>query len=342
MELWLVFAGLTAAVMLALAWPFLREEPPLADDIEAQRAVYRDQLNEVERDARRGLISPAEAKAASNEVARRLIATENTSTAVQGSTPRLALLSLAAIPVIALPVYLRYGAPDKPGVPLQARLDQALEQKDFAALVAKVERRLARNPNDAEGWRVLIPVYRQMGRFSEAAKALQQLMRIDKPSPERLADYGEMLVMANEGMVTANAAHAFTAALSGDPKLPKARFFAGLALKQEGKREEALAHWRALLADSPPDAPWVAVVNQQIGEAAGQNEMILSMVNGLEERLKTENQDLDGWLKLIRSRVVLGETARAKTTYESARDIFKDKPDALAKLAGLAKELRIE
>jgi cytochrome c-type biogenesis protein CcmH len=342
MSLWLAFTALTVAALAALGWPLLRARGPAASDVEAQRAVFRDQLDEVERDAARGLISAEEAKAARNEVARRLIATENAE-AASGDPPRRASLApLALVPVIAVPVYLHYGAPTLPDMPLQTRLEQAIEQKDFVALVAKVEQQLAKNPNDAEGWRVLVPAYREMGRFAEAASALQQLLRLEPPTAPRLADFGEMQVLANEGMVTANAAKAFAAALAADPKLPKARFFTALALKQEGKREEAVAEWRALLADSAPDAPWAEAVKTQIADTTGQNDMILSMVNGLEERLKTENQDLDGWLKLIRSRVVLGERERAKAAYASARDIFKDRPEALAALAGLARELRIE
>jgi cytochrome c-type biogenesis protein CcmH len=69
--------------------------------------------------------------------------------------------------------------------------------------------------------------------------------------------------------------------------------------------------------------------------------MIQSMVDGLEEKLKTNGKDLDGWLKLIRARTVLGETDKAKTAYVSARDQFKDDPKALAQLEGLAQEMNI-
>ena len=57
-------------------------------------------------------------------------------------------------------------------------------------------------------------------------------------------------------MVSAEAHEIFGKALALDPKLPKARFYDALALKQEGKTEEAKAAFDAFLKDTPEDAPW--------------------------------------------------------------------------------------
>jgi cytochrome c-type biogenesis protein CcmH len=122
--------------------------------------------------------------------------------------------------------------------------------------------------------------------------------------------------------------------------MPKARYFHGLALKQEGKIEEARAVFQALLADSPQDASWRPAVEAEL--ASDQAETIKAMVDGLEARLNTDGSDLEGWQRLIRSRSVLGEMDKAKATLATARERFKDKPDALASLTALAKEVGIE
>jgi cytochrome c-type biogenesis protein CcmH len=70
--------------------------------------------------------------------------------------------------------------------------------------------------------------------------------------------------------------------------------------------------------------------------------MIRSMVDGLEEKLKADGNDLDGWLRLIRARVVLGDTDKAKLAYDTAKAQFKDNPQAIAALDGLAKEMNIQ
>ena len=95
---------------------------------------------------------------------------------------------------------------------------------------------------------------------------------------------------------------------------------------------------RALLAEAPSDAPWRAPVETalaRLGPADGsgpasksdvaaaetmapdeRNAMIEGMVAGLAKRLESEPNDVDGWLRLIRSYVVLG---RADDAADAAR-----------------------
>ena len=69
---WIFVTGMTAAAVLAVLWPLARRvtDARLGNDVE----VYRDQLDEIERDRTLGLIGAAEAEAARIEVSRRLIA----------------------------------------------------------------------------------------------------------------------------------------------------------------------------------------------------------------------------------------------------------------------------
>src|SRR4029079_4489261 len=71
MMLWLVMMLMTAAAIFAVLWPLARRTPlPTGSDV----AVYRDQLDEIERDCAAGLIGEREAEAARVEVSRRLLA----------------------------------------------------------------------------------------------------------------------------------------------------------------------------------------------------------------------------------------------------------------------------
>jgi cytochrome c-type biogenesis protein CcmH len=253
------------------------------------------------------------------------------------------------VPVIAAGFYLRTGAPHLPDVPLRDRIAHATENNDFAGMVAQVEEHLKANPTDRQGWEVLAPAYRRMNRFDDSARAFSQAINLGGRTPDNLADMGEMITMGNEGMVTAEANAAFAEALKLDQKHPKARYYAALALRQEGKTDEAVAAWKALLDDSPADAPWRSMVDRDIAEVAAkdmspddQQAMIRGMVDGLEERLKSDGNDLEGWQRLMNARKVLGEMDKAKAAYEAAKAVFKDKPDALASLDELARSLSIE
>ena len=72
MTLWLGLALMTAVAMLAVLWPLARRTGSLRSGSDV--AVYRDQLEEIERDRAAGLIADQEAASAQVEVSRRLLA----------------------------------------------------------------------------------------------------------------------------------------------------------------------------------------------------------------------------------------------------------------------------
>jgi cytochrome c-type biogenesis protein CcmH len=360
----LIFALLAAAAVLAVSWPVLKSKTAGPARAQYDEAVFRDQLAELERDKARGLIGGAEADAARNEIARRLLSVDRTEAIGARPGPaRWTMLAVAAfIPILSLGLYLALGTPGRPDMPLKARLDNAVANNDLVALMAKAEAHLAERPDDLQGWEILAPLYRGSERYADAARAYANILRLKGPDAGLYGDYGEMLVLANQGLVPKEATQAFTEALKRDPKSPKARFYAGLALKQDGKTPEALALWQGLLADTKPDDPWRGALEGQIASlspgapalsddqvAAAQNmssedreKMIRGMVDGLEERLKAMPADLDGWQRLIKARAVLGEMDKARGAYLAAKEQFRADAGATAALAQSAKQLGID
>ncbi|WP_162914491.1 c-type cytochrome biogenesis protein CcmI [Taklimakanibacter lacteus] len=360
----LIFAVLAAGVVLGVCWPVLKGSTAGPRRADYDEVVFRDQLAELERDRARGLIAEAEAKAARNEIARRLIAADRDSPAAgaRASGRWAAVAAAAFIPISALALYLALGAPGQPDMPLRERLANAVANNDVQALMARAEAHLAEKPDDLRGWEVVAPIYRSAERYADAARAYQNILRLKGPDAGTYADLGEMLVIANAGLVPKEAAQAFAEALRLDARSPKARFYAGLALKQDGKRAEALTLWQGLLADTGPDDSWRGVLEAQIASlspgapvlsdeqvAAAQSmtgedreNMIRGMVDGLEERLKSAPADLEGWQRLIKARAVLGEIDKARAAYGRAREQFKADTAAMAALSQAAKELGIE
>lgn len=360
----LIFAGLAAGVVLAVCWPVLKGRSVGPRRADYDEVVFRDQLAELERDRARGLIGEQEAKAARNEIARRLIAADRDEpVAATGSSGKWAAFTAAGfIPAAALALYMALGAPGQPDMPLKERLANAVANNDVQALMARAEQHLAEKPDDLRGWQVLAPIYRSGERYADAARAYQNILRLKGPDAETYADLGEMLVLANAGLVPKEATQALSEALKLDAKSPKARFYAGLALKQDGKQAEALALWRGLLADTRPEDPWRGALEAQIASlspgapvlsdeqvAAAQSmtdadreNMIRGMVDGLEQRLKSAPADLDGWQRLIKARAVLGEMDKARVAYGQAKQQFKADPKAMTALAQSAKDIGID
>lgn len=368
--LWVIFAILTAAVLAGLALPLYRRGEAARGH---ELAVYRDQLAELDRDLVRGLIAEKDAEAARNEISRRLLKAEADLAHAPGQgTPggrRVAFLAaVMAVPAGAVALYVAIGRPDLPDVPRAERLAHAVEQSDFPAMVAQVEAHLARNPADVEGWMVLAPAYRRMGRHGEAAEAFARALTLTTPTAKLHTDLGETLVLANEGVVVERARRAFEDALALDPKDMKARFYRALAAKQEGRGDEALAGFRAMLAEGPADAPWRAAVESQVASlepapasspaapqlseeqmaaadgmsAEDRQSMIRGMVDGLAKRLEADGHDLDGWLRLARARMVLGEREAAEAALAAAADHFQGDEASLGRIADARRSLGLE
>lgn len=341
MLLWIFIALLTAAAVLAVLLPLARV--PVRDDSAAHAArVYRDQLAELERETQEGRIAGSEAKAARAEIARRLIAVDRegqdggaAETGSRAARRAVALVALIGIPVLSLSIYLSLGAPELPGLPLSVRLSAPDAPQDIEALIAKVEDHLAAEPEDGRGWDVIAPVYLRVGRATDAAAAYRNAIRILGSTVERQYGLGEALLAAEDGIVTADARAAFEAARALDPKAPGPRHFLALAAEQEGKTADAAREWRALLAEAPADAPWretveaalarvdpdappVAVQTTGSQPSPDEQAMIDGMVSRLAARLKEQPDDVEGWLRLIRSYVVLGRSSQAEEAGRAA------------------------
>ena len=267
--LWVIFALMSVAAVLAVLWPLARK--PRAAAAGSDIVVYQDQLDEIGRDRAAGLLGEAEAEAARIEVSRRLLAAADIHrTAPTPSQPlwhRRTAAVAALIVVLMLPVglYLTLGSPNIPGHPAFARTTVAPDHQSIVNLIGQVEQHLAKNPNDGAGWEVIAPVYMRLGRFNDAVTALRKSLALNGETATRDAALGEALVAAANGVVTDEAKQMFVRAAAKDPHESKARYFLGLADEQDGNREAAADKWRALLKDAPPGAPWVGFVREVFG-----------------------------------------------------------------------------
>jgi cytochrome c-type biogenesis protein CcmH len=367
MAFWLVAALLSFAVVALL----LRGARSLGargniGTAQAQVAIYKDQLAEIDADVLRGVIARDEADGQRTEVARRLLAAAQPEERVEVlSRPWQGAGAALAVPLLAVAIYAAVGKPTLPDLPQAERLAQAQVNNDLDALVYKVEKHLAQNPGDATGWEILIPSYQAMGRFGDVAEANRRLLAISGPSADRYADLAEALMFQGSGVMSPEAATAALEALTLDPKNTKARYYAGLAAAQDGRQSEAQALFDALLAEAPADAPYRRAVEveraklnataanaPQLSEeqiAAGQalapddqQAMIRSMVDGLAAKLAADPRDLQGWLRLIRARVVLNEPDAARSAREIAKRTFAGDLAAEGQLDALAKELKLQ
>jgi cytochrome c-type biogenesis protein CcmH len=272
MMLWLILALMTAGALGAVVWPLVRGQGMTAAGSDV--VVYRDQLEEIERDRTDARIDAVEAEAARVEVSRRLLAAANAANArpaESGNSGRRRTAAAAAvlimIPMLAVALYAVLGSPDLPGQPLAARIQGGEENpggNSIAQLIARIEAHLEENPDDGRGWEIVAPVYMKLERYEDAAKARRKAISLLGATSTREVDLGEALTAAANGVISEEAQAAFNRAIALDAENFKAQFYLGLAAEQDGNTAEAARLWRALIAKAPPDAPWLTVVRQSL------------------------------------------------------------------------------
>lgn len=244
---------------------------------------------------------------------------------------------------------------------------------DVDTMIARLEARLQQNPNDGEGFRMLGWSYQNTGRPDKAAPVYEKAVSLLPDRSDVRVGYGEALVAVAGDVVTPEARDQFRKALEIDRADPRAKFFIALHKAQHGAEQAALDEWIALANGPAQGLPWQADLRQRIGKlaaklgvdisgrlaapAAGsasepmasspsplttgatdQRAMINGMVEGLAARLAANPDNAEGWGRLIRSRIVQGDRAKAKSDLAAARKAFAGKPEGLAKINAIATE----
>ena len=364
MLLALAIAAVTLVVVATVVLPLMKGARAAPERAAFDRAVYRDQLKELQRDRARGLIDGDQAAAAQLEIERRLLAADAQPEAAatrRAGSPVLAVTLALLLPATAAGMYLALGTPTAPDEPYAARgPERALgatagRQKNVAGAMAALEQELATHPDDAEKWLLLARSAATLGQWQKSANAYQKALVLTKSRPDVASSYGEMLVFAAEGIVTPRAQEAFTAALARNPKDMAARYYLALAEAQAGNAQAAIDGWQklaaevadpelrdglrariaetassagiaapALAAPAGPSAADKARAEQMSPEERQQ--MIHGMVDGLAAKLKADPEDFDGWMKLARAYTVLDERDKAADAYEQAARLKPEDP----------------
>jgi cytochrome c-type biogenesis protein CcmH len=381
MTLWIIFAVMTAAAVFAVLWPLGRKPQAVwggSDRLVYQdqlREIDRDRavglIGEAEAESARIEISRRLLAAADTATPASAVLSAQR---VVWHRRSAAIAAIVIVPAVALGLYLKLGSPNVPGQSVLGRADASQASQSVASLVSQVEAHLARNPDDGAGWEVIAPVYLRLGRFDDAVQARRRVIALNGDTAVRESDLGEALVAAANGVVTDEAKQSFQHAVAGDAQDSRARYFLGLADEQDGNRDSAAAKWRAMLDTAPRDAPWANFVRAALARVTGEpvggvpaasnglsagpsagdvasaenmseaqrTEMIRAMVARLADRLQTDGNDVDGWLRLVRAYAVLGDRDKAKDAAANAKRALSDHPDAIKQIDDLVKGLGLE
>ncbi|SRR5579862_342215 len=293
------------------------------------------------------------------------------------SMPWIAIGLSAIVALAATGLYATMGRPEltdnnmSPAPAPQTAAAAAHPMGEVPAMVAQLEAQLRQSPDNAEGWRMLGWSYMHMNRAADAAKAYARAAALAPGNADYLSAEGEAQTVAADGKVGDDALKTFKAALAAVPDDPRARYYLAVAKDQSGDHKGAMQDWIALLKSAPADAPWAAEVRgfvertaRERGEdisnrlppaaapqgpsaaasqmpQADQQAMIHGMVDKLAGELKQNPRDADGWIRLMRARMVLGESDKAAEALRDATKAFADAPQQQAALRDQARALGV-
>lgn len=233
----------------------------------------------------------------------------------------------------------------------------------------------------AKDWRVVGWAYAQAGNAGEAAAAYRKAAAIEPGNAENWSSLGEALQVPSATPVPEAAAAfrkaieidprdpraryflAVQKDLAGDHKGAVDDWLAflkdtppGAPWEADLRRtiEQAAAKNRIDLAGRMPPAGATGTATagipgptpEQLASAASlppaqQAAMVEQMVARLEGRLKSNPRDAEGWIRLMRSRMALGETQAAEAALRSGLAAFGNDSPQAARLKSAAAELGV-
>jgi len=360
-----VFIAIAALLtLLVTAWlirPLLRR--PKSTGISTERlnaAIHRDQLQALQADLARGVISQPDFEASRDELQLRLLDDTESFEASPGqsktmgfwSAKRTAALVGISMPLLALGLYWQLGTPmaiDR----MPAGHDNA---QQIQQMIDSMADKLKANPDNPRGWAMLGRAYKAVNRLPEAALAFEKAGSAVNADPDLLVDYAELLAMQAGNNLMGRPAKMVEEALRLNPEHPMGLMLSGIALFQSEKFKEAVTQWEKLLALMNPDSPDAEQMRANIAEArskaglpAGESnklppvpaaaaagmtpEKINEMVERLAARLKANPDDLPGWARLARAYKVQGRLAEAEQAYAKTGKLLDTDADVAAQYA---------
>lgn len=135
------------------------------------------------------------------------------------------------------------------------------------AMVQRLAQRLKQQPDDAEGWRLLVRSYENLGRFAEAEQGYRQLERLLPPSAELLTEHAVTLAMSLGQRLSGTPEALIERALALEPRNVQALALSGSAAYERGDYRRAAAVWRQVLEAAGSDEALVGSIRESIRKA---------------------------------------------------------------------------
>lgn len=272
-----ILAGLMAiGVLLLLLPPLLRrgDSTAVLSRDAVNTAVYREQLRELAEDLAAGTLSRAGYEEACRELERRVLEDIPGTPArppAGGLAPKTAVAVGVALPILAFALYFTVGNVQVmlPGgaAGSDAQPPHGAQVEQIRAMVDQLAERMRQEPENVEGWIMLGRSYGTLERFDDAARAYANAVARRASDADLLADYADVLAMAQGGSMLGEPEKIVLRALGVDPRNIKSLALAGTAAFERQDYAGAVRLWERILEIAPAESEFAQSVRGSIAEA---------------------------------------------------------------------------
>ena len=274
-----IFACLLSALALAVLLPALlttkKSTAPAADGAaQANLAVLRSQLTQLDAEFAAGSINHEQLALAKSEIERRALEEESApeSAVPPAKSTRTAWALGLTIPLLALGIYGFLGnvqALDPANLQAKAEAEPTRAQIEAMVdgLAARLEALPADKPGDPKAWEMLARSYAAMQRFPEASKAYKRALALTPNNAQLLADQADVLAMLQGQSTLGEPTRLIEQALKLEPNNLKALALAGSAAFERKDFAGATRYWTQARALAPPDSEFTSGLDRSLEEA---------------------------------------------------------------------------
>jgi cytochrome c-type biogenesis protein CcmH len=227
-------------------------------------AIYQNRLQQAEQQFERGELDQQQYKQAQQELSNTLAyelqnQVPQKKSAQKNGPERLVTWVLAiGIPLVAISLYLLLGKPEA------LDPDAVNGQLSIPEMVSRLEKRLKKNPDDVQGWRMLGRSYTALENFSAAQDAYGQAYQREAANPEVILDYAEAMARANGNSLLGRPAELIEEALQHDSANTRALILKGVVFFHQDVVGGAIQQWKSVVAQAQLDEQTRAVVQNLI------------------------------------------------------------------------------
>jgi len=264
---WLVAAVFAAGALAYVLRPLLgRAGGRAVKRSDANVAIYKDQLRELDAELAAGTLTSADHGRARLELEARLLE-DVPAVEVERAAPggrRAALVAGIAVPLLAVAVYFLTGTPGALS-PRPHEVEPTAEQ--INGMVARLAAKLRENPDDVDGWKLLGRSYMVLGRFPEAVAAYAKAAEKAPRDAQLLADFADALAMTRGEKLAGEPEQLVLRAIQVDPGNLKALALAGTAAYERQDYAKAAEFWSRMLPLVPADSEDARMISGNVEEA---------------------------------------------------------------------------